>query len=104
MIYFYIFASFWLIAMVAGVIYMWDERKDTKKQPVTKAAPPDLARLRQLALLGLDDGATKDEIRSAYKRLSRIHHPDRCNGMSEADTEKAAATFRKIREAYEFLT
>lgn len=45
--------------------------------------------------LGLDKSADTDEIRSAYKRLAKEHHPDR-----GGDAEK----FKKIQEAHEVLT
>jgi DnaJ-class molecular chaperone len=45
--------------------------------------------------LGLDKTADTDEIRSAYKKLAKEHHPDR-----GGDAEK----FKKIQEAHEVLT
>jgi DnaJ-domain-containing protein 1 len=104
MIFLYIFGSFWLIGVIAGLLYMWDEQKRPPREPSAKEAAPDLVRLRQLAFLGLDEHATKRDIKSAYKRLSRIHHPDRFSGMSGDASEQAAESFRRIREAYEFLS
>ena len=46
--------------------------------------------------LGVPRSATHDEIRSAYKRLSLRHHPDRPGG----DEEK----FKKVQRAHEILT
>lgn len=46
-------------------------------------------------ILGLRKDATKDEIKAAYKKLAREHHPDK--GGKEED-------FVKIGEAYEKLT
>lgn len=43
------------------------------KAPV-KADPLGLKEARDL--LGVDEGATKDEIRAAYSRLMRMAHPD----------------------------
>lgn len=45
--------------------------------------------------LGIDKSADTDEIRQAYKRLAKEHHPDR-----GGDAEK----FKKIQEAHEVLT
>ncbi|KAF3057227.1 hypothetical protein GL218_06123 [Daldinia childiae] len=43
--------------------------------------------------------ATEQEITAAYRRLARIHHPDK----NFNDTEAATAVFQKIQLAYETL-
>ncbi|MDR2529296.1 MAG: J domain-containing protein [Synergistaceae bacterium] len=49
------------------------------------------------AVLGLPLGANKEEVRSAYRRLVKLYHPDR-------DTSpEAAARYHQIRVAYETL-
>ena len=48
-------------------------------------------------ILGLTRGATTDEIKRAYRRLAKIHHPD-------AAGEKNLPTFLAIQAAYEQLT
>ncbi|MBI4142999.1 J domain-containing protein [Candidatus Uhrbacteria bacterium] len=47
------------------------------------------------AMLELSRRATPQEIKAAYRRLSRVHHPDR-----GGDTAK----FRAITDAYEVLS
>lgn len=54
-------------------------------------------------VLGVRTDATTDEIKSAFRKLSLIHHPDKVRGSREA-TEEAHKTFVKIRKAYEMLT
>src|SRR5258706_228832 len=49
-------------------------------------------------ILGLPRGATLSDIKRAYKRLARRHHPD----INPGD-RMAAAQFRQIAEAYETL-
>lgn len=49
-------------------------------------------------ILELNEGATEEDIRSAYKRLAKIYHPD-INKNSDAESK-----FKEIKEAYEFLT
>ena len=48
--------------------------------------------------LGVSRTATKDEIRAAYKKLARKHHPD----VNPGDA-KAEERFKKISAAYEVL-
>jgi hypothetical protein len=50
-------------------------------------------------ILGLTSDATLAEVKRAYRRLARQHHPDRNN----ADP-RAIDRFRRITEAYEYLS
>lgn len=53
--------------------------------------------------LELEPGATKDDVRKAYRRLLRIYHPDR--HANDPEKYKAATEVtRRITEAYEGLT
>src|SRR6185312_3972996 len=49
-------------------------------------------------VLGLSKSASKDEIRKAYRKLSKMYHPDL---NKEADAEEK---FKEITEAYEVLS
>lgn len=49
-------------------------------------------------VLGISPGATEDQIRTAYRRLAMVYHPDRNNGSKESE-----AKFREITEAYTTL-
>jgi DnaJ-domain-containing protein 1 len=64
----------------------------------------DQKRKKAFATLGLDEGATMDEIKAAYRRLAQIHHPDRFHNLGEGAVKTATETFRRIKEAYEVLT
>jgi DnaJ-domain-containing protein 1 len=56
-----------------------------------------------LAVLDLRDGATADEIGSAYRRLAKVHHPDRFVEADVATQEFHADRMRAIIEAYRAL-
>ena len=47
--------------------------------------------------LGLDESATPDEIRRAYRRKAAEHHPDRHPG------DEQAAALSSVRAAYDML-
>lgn len=55
------------------------------------------------AVLGLDDRATPEEIRSAYRRLAKVNHPDRFAQMGPEAVATATCTFQRIKSAYEDL-
>jgi curved DNA-binding protein CbpA len=51
------------------------------------------------AILGITPDATLADIKKAYRKLARQHHPDRNNGDPEA-----AERFRQVTEAYDVLS
>jgi len=53
---------------------------------------------RHYQVLGLNSNATPDEIKKAYRKLSKKYHPD-INKSSEAENK-----FKEISEAYQVLT
>ncbi len=52
---------------------------------------------KYLELLGLSPGASKREIKSAYRKLSKVYHPD------ISKDQNAKEKFIEINEAYKFL-
>ncbi len=49
-------------------------------------------------VLGLEKGASEGEIKKAFRRLARKHHPD-----MNTDNPNSGEAFREINEAYEIL-
>ena len=50
-------------------------------------------------VLGVSKSATQDEIKKAYKRLAKKHHPDRNQGEKKAENR-----FKEISEAYQSIS
>lgn len=50
-------------------------------------------------ILGVDEDASKEEIKKAYRRLARKHHPDR-----NPDDAKAEEKFKELQKAYSILS
>jgi len=49
-------------------------------------------------ILGVGRGATASEIKSAYRKLARKHHPD-----VNPNNKEAERRFKEINEAYQVL-
>jgi curved DNA-binding protein CbpA len=59
----------------------------------------DLESIDPYTILGINNNATDDEIKTAYHNLALIHHPDK-----HKDSPDATAIFQKINRANEILT
>jgi len=51
------------------------------------------------AVLGVERSAAQDEIKRAFRRLAKKHHPD----MAQGDKKEAEERFKEVSEAYEVL-
>lgn len=51
-------------------------------------------------ILGVDREASKDEIKRAYRRLAKKHHPD----LNKDNPKEAEEKFKEVSEAYEVLS
>ncbi len=50
-------------------------------------------------VLGVAKGASESDIKKAYRKLARQHHPDRNPGDKQAETR-----FKEVQEAYDVLS
>ncbi|KAJ3381068.1 secretory subunit [Lobulomyces angularis] len=53
------------------------------------------------AILGVDSGSTVAQVKSAFRKMARTHHPDK---VAEADKEKATLKYTEMNKAYKVLT
>lgn len=95
----------------------WKERTGRQKQSQNGSSSSDqssnrskssktvnMARLKALGMLGLDEDASLSDIKGAYRRLAHVHHPDRFSNLGPEAASAASESFRRIKDAYEFLT
>jgi len=54
--------------------------------------------------LGVDEYATQEEVRKAYKRLSLVYHPDKTSGLPNDLKEEYSHIFMELKNAYQTLT
>ena len=55
-------------------------------------------------ILGLKKGASDDEIKKAFRKLSIKYHPDKQAGKSDKEKKEAEDKFKEINEAYQILS
>ena len=55
-------------------------------------------------ILGVQKGASEDEIKTAYRNLAKKYHPDRYASKSDAEKKDAEAHFKEINNAYSVLS
>lgn len=53
------------------------------------------------SILGISNSASSDEIKQAYKKLAKEHHPDM---VKDGDKSAAEQRFKEINEAYQVLS
>lgn len=55
-------------------------------------------------ILGVNRGASQDEIRKAYHKLAKEHHPDKFVNSSDSEKKYHENKMKEINDAYENLT
>lgn len=55
------------------------------------------------AVLGVDQHATADDIKRAYRLLAGQYHPDKVSHLGEEFRQLAEERFKEIQEAYQYL-
>ncbi|MFN2409817.1 MAG: J domain-containing protein [Halomonas sp.] len=79
------------------------ERAQGERRQWQRTSPPPDRSTRALAVLGLPPGASRSDIRLAYRRMAQLHHPDRFFTESEHQVALASARFQRIKNAYDYL-
>lgn len=52
-------------------------------------------------VLEIEEGATNDEVKKAYRKMAMKYHPDKVATLGEAEKQKATERFRKVKDAYD---
>jgi hypothetical protein len=78
------------------------QEESRRRQQRSSPPPPDRT-TRALAVLGLTPGASKADVRRAYRRMAQLHHPDRFYSESKHQVALASARFQRIKNAYDYL-
>lgn len=78
-------------------------QEEARRRQQRSSPPPPDRTTRALAVLGLTPGASKTDVRRAYRRMAQLHHPDRFYSESEHQVALASARFQRIKNAYDYL-
>ncbi|WP_300359576.1 DnaJ domain-containing protein [Fusobacterium sp.] len=69
----------------------------------TNYSNPFEDKTKYYTILGVQPGATQDEIKKAYREQAKKHHPDRFANESQDIRDYHEKKFKEINEAYEKL-
>ncbi len=99
--------AFLLFVAFIGLNYIWMSRKRStgkwtpkSKRGYHQPVDEDDEYSRLLKVLGLDDSATEEDIKTVYRRLVRENHPDKKGTVA---TDEEVQRFREIQAAYKRL-
>jgi uncharacterized tellurite resistance protein B-like protein len=83
----------------------WEPYGEQSKQHSSGASSSSTSmnRMKALAILGLDDDANEADIKLAFRRLAKIHHPDRFMSLGPEAVQAATRTFQRVKSAYDYL-
>lgn len=76
-----------------------EKKKYKKQKTTTRQSKLKLA----FTVLELDDSASDEEIKKAYKKLVNIHHPDKVLHLDSVQQKYSLEKFHKILDAYKLL-
>lgn len=64
---------------------------------------PSDRKKRALSVLGLREGASREEIKRAFKQRAAKYHPDRVAHLGPELEELTSEKFKEIQDAYDYL-
>lgn len=63
------------------------QKESTEDQKVRNFRTSGMNRIKALSVLGLEDAATTEDIKTAYRRLANVHHPDKFHSLGNEAVE-----------------
>lgn len=71
--------------------------------PAVEPPTGEMTRVRAWAILNLAEGASTGEVRSAFRRLAKVRHPDRYAKLGPSAVAAATEAFKQLETAYSLL-
>ena len=88
------------LTKIIAVYAAYSEHRNQKE--AKKPAEPQ-SKKYAYEILGVPKGASREEIKKAYRKLVKMHHPDKFAAGTESQQKMAAERFVEIQSAYENL-
>lgn len=93
-----------LNSMLAMYSYVTENQHQQRQQQSQSTYRSTSSKSEQAyAILEIEKTATADEIKKSYRKLVKIHHPDKVAHLGESEMKSAKVKFQKIQESYEYL-
>jgi DnaJ like chaperone protein len=86
-----------------AIINMYRKSSEDQQQTSTKSTFSASRKELAFGILELVVGAPENEIKMAFRRLAKLHHPDKFMNESPEQIRLANERFMKIQQAYELL-
>ena len=77
-----------------------DSSSDKRSRSRHRRSSTQNASIEAYAILGVSPDASQEDIRLAYRRLAKIHHPDKYESLGPEAVSAANETFKRIQAAY----
>ena len=81
-----------------------NEDKKQNQQRFSSKDELSISKSEAYVILGLHNNATHADIKQAYRRMSKLHHPDKFHSIDEEAFNAASAMFLRIKKACEVLS
>jgi uncharacterized membrane protein YkvA (DUF1232 family) len=94
--------AFWWASRLKRVYQARSTRASSSRQEQT-TPPEENAETDPYQVLGVHPGASREEIKGAYKKLAAQYHPDKVQHLGKEFQELAHEKFVAIQKAYDTL-
>ena len=86
-----------------SVIGMYQSYERSSRESFKSKVKPATKNALSRKILGVSSSATFDEIKKAYRKMVKVHHPDKFHNKSTGQQKIAQDKFITIQKAYEYL-
>lgn len=83
--------------------YQQSQRNNNQEYNTQSESQTQVSKKWAYEVLGLQEGASEKEIKTAFRKLSMEYHPDRQLNATEEELKISTEKFQQINEAYELL-
>jgi len=97
----YVIGTWLVLTVIRAALNSAAPRSTRQRRPAARGVVD--GRRKALATLGLYDGASKTDIKKAYKEMASKYHPDRVAHLGPELVELTSEKFKEVSAAYELL-